>query len=123
MDDPEAGKTMLQTAKSGWYLRVLKEGMIKAGDTIKVVPGPRKLSIKHQNDALLKKRAWWSKKLLEEKIIPIEGWKGTQNTQKHRTHKHHRRGGDDGNWSQNNAHLQESFCIVKPGVFENCFVA
>jgi len=57
MDDPDAGKSMLKTAKSGWYLKVLKEGEIKAGDPIKVVPGPRKLSIKDQNDALFKKRA------------------------------------------------------------------
>jgi len=46
---------MIQTAKSGWYLRVIKEGIIQAGDPIKVVHGPKKMSIKSQNDLLLAK--------------------------------------------------------------------
>ena len=53
MEYKKAAKTMIKTAKSGWYLKVIKEGVVKAGDTIKVIHGPQKISIKHQNDALL----------------------------------------------------------------------
>ena len=56
MDIAHAGKTMIQTARSGWYLKVLREGQCRAGDSIKVVHGPKKLSIKLQNDALLKRK-------------------------------------------------------------------
>ena len=55
MNFSKAAKTMVQTAKSGWYLKVLKEGTIQAGDPIKVVHGPKKMSIKSQNDLLLAK--------------------------------------------------------------------
>jgi MOSC domain-containing protein YiiM len=51
-----ASKKMIQTARSGWYLRVLKSGSIKAGDTIKVTPGSKEISISDQNLRLLKKR-------------------------------------------------------------------
>ena len=50
-----AAKTMVKTAKSGWYLRVLKPGCIQAGDAITLVPGPRQISIACQNQALLQK--------------------------------------------------------------------
>ena len=50
-----AAKTMVKTAKSGWYLRVLKTGLIQAGDVITVIPGPRQMSIANQNQALLQK--------------------------------------------------------------------
>ncbi len=53
MEYKKAAKTMIKTAKSGWYLKVIKEGVVKAGDTINVIHGPQKISIKHQNDALL----------------------------------------------------------------------
>jgi len=46
-------KTMIQGARSGWYLRVLKVGSIQAGDAITVIPGPRECSIAQQNQALL----------------------------------------------------------------------
>ncbi len=53
MDYKKAAKTMVKTAKSGWYLKVIKEGVVQAGDAIKVINGPKKISIKHQNDALM----------------------------------------------------------------------
>jgi MOSC domain-containing protein YiiM len=40
-----AAKAMLQSSKCGWYLRVLKEGYIRAGQTIVIEPGPRTTSI------------------------------------------------------------------------------
>jgi len=52
----KASKAMIQTGRSGWYLKVIKEGRIQAGDLIKVVHGPKKISIKSQNDTLLSKR-------------------------------------------------------------------
>ena len=48
-----AAKAMIQGARSGWYLRVLQEGRIQAGDAITVIPGSRECSIAQQNHALL----------------------------------------------------------------------
>lgn len=52
-----ASKKMVESGRSGWYLRVLKPGMIKAGDTIQITPGKQEISIKEQNQRLLKKRS------------------------------------------------------------------
>ena len=48
-----AAKAMIQGTRSGWYLRVLQAGFLKAGDAITVIPGPRECSIAQQNRALL----------------------------------------------------------------------
>ena len=40
-----AAKAMIQSNTSGWYLRVLEEGSIQAGDSVQVIPGNRQLSI------------------------------------------------------------------------------
>ena len=45
-----AAKTMVQSGYSGWYLRVLQIGSIKAGDEIRVVAGSRLISIAAQNE-------------------------------------------------------------------------
>jgi len=50
-----AAKAMLKNAFSGWYLRVLKPGLINAGDLIEVTPGPREISIAQQNKLLMNK--------------------------------------------------------------------
>lgn len=50
-----AAKAMLKNAFSGWYLRVLKPGLISAGDLIEVTPGPREISIAQQNKLLMNK--------------------------------------------------------------------
>jgi MOSC domain-containing protein YiiM len=49
MNFKAAAKTMVQSGFSGWYLRVIKTGTIKAGDEIIVVPGSRQISIENQN--------------------------------------------------------------------------
>jgi MOSC domain-containing protein YiiM len=49
----QASRFMLTHQISGWYLKVLKEGLIKAGDTINVLPGQRLISIADQNSKLL----------------------------------------------------------------------
>ena len=51
-----AAKAMVQSGYSGWYLRVLKTGLVSAGATIKLIPGPRNTSIAQQNQNLLIKR-------------------------------------------------------------------
>jgi MOSC domain-containing protein YiiM len=51
-----ASKAMLQSGYSGWYLRVLKTGVISAGAEITVTPGPREISISQQNKKLLSNR-------------------------------------------------------------------
>ena len=51
-----AAKAMVQSGYSGWYLRVLKTGLVSAGATIKLIPGPRNISIAQQNQNLLIKR-------------------------------------------------------------------
>lgn len=50
-----ASKVMVQSAYSGWYLRVNKIGEIKAGDEIHVQAGRREISITDQNKLLNRK--------------------------------------------------------------------
>lgn len=51
-----ASKKMVETGRSGWYLRVIKPGNIKAGDRIQITSGKQEMSIQEQNQRLLKKR-------------------------------------------------------------------
>ena len=51
-----ASKAMLQSGFSGWYLRVLKSGVLSAGAPIVLTPGSRDISIAQQNHVLLNKR-------------------------------------------------------------------
>lgn len=51
-----ASKVMLQSGFSGWYLRVIKTGVLSAGAQISVIPGAREISIAQQNKNLLKNR-------------------------------------------------------------------
>ena len=50
-----AAKSMIQSARSGWYLQVNQSGVIRAGDSIVVTPGRRETNIKMQNQRLLQK--------------------------------------------------------------------
>ena len=43
-----AAKAMIASGYSGWYFRVIKPGIMVAGDLITVIPGARALSIKQQ---------------------------------------------------------------------------
>ena len=45
MGDRLAGKKMFAAGLSGWYLSVLSPGVLKAGDRISVLSGPREKSI------------------------------------------------------------------------------
>jgi MOSC domain-containing protein YiiM len=47
---------MLQSGFSGWYLRVIKTGVVTAGAQITLIPGAREISIAQQNKNLLKNR-------------------------------------------------------------------
>ena len=51
MNFKSAAKMMAQSGYSGWYLKVIQEGQIKAGDEITVKPGLRQISIADQNTA------------------------------------------------------------------------
>ncbi|MBU3616184.1 MOSC domain-containing protein [Polynucleobacter sp. JS-Polo-80-F4] len=51
-----ASKAMLQSGFSGWYLRVLKSGLLSAGGAITLIPGARETSIAQQNQKLLNNR-------------------------------------------------------------------
>lgn len=51
-----ASKAMLQSGFSGWYLRVLKTGVLTAGTQIQLIPGSRETSIAQQNQKLLNSR-------------------------------------------------------------------
>ena len=51
-----ASKAMLQSGFSGWYLRVIKTGILAAGAQITVVHGARDTSIAQQNQKLLNNR-------------------------------------------------------------------
>ena len=52
-----ASKAMIQSTRSGWYLKVHKDGSVKAGDAIIVTPGRREMSIQQQNHFLLRKES------------------------------------------------------------------
>lgn len=45
-----AGKLMVQSGYSGFYLRVVQEGVMQAGDAVALMPGPRRVSIASLND-------------------------------------------------------------------------
>jgi MOSC domain-containing protein YiiM len=51
-----AAKAMLQSGFSGWYLRVIKTGVLAAGAQIELIPGSRETSIAQQNYKLLNNR-------------------------------------------------------------------
>lgn len=51
-----AAKTMLQSGFSGWYLRVIKTGVISAGAKVTLIAGPRETSIAQQSQKLLNNR-------------------------------------------------------------------
>jgi MOSC domain-containing protein YiiM len=40
-----AAKMMLQSGRNGFYLRVIQEGQVQAGDVVRLEPGPRLASI------------------------------------------------------------------------------
>ena len=50
-----SAKAMIQSKRSGWYLKVHQGGSIKAGDEIIVTPGRRETNIDMQNVFLLRK--------------------------------------------------------------------
>jgi MOSC domain-containing protein YiiM len=50
-----AAKAMLQSGKSGWYLRVNTPGTLSAGANIDLIPGQRITSITSQNKALFQR--------------------------------------------------------------------
>lgn len=45
LDSHVAGKTMVEHGLTGWYLSVLETGSLRAGETFRVVPGPRRVSL------------------------------------------------------------------------------
>ena len=45
-----AVKMMVQSGATGFYLRVIEEGSLRAGDAITLLPGPRDVSIAQVND-------------------------------------------------------------------------
>jgi MOSC domain-containing protein YiiM len=51
-----ASKMMVQTGNTGFYLRVIRPGEIRAGDGITLVPGPRTASIAQINERRRKGR-------------------------------------------------------------------
>jgi MOSC domain-containing protein YiiM len=51
-----AAKAMLQSGFSGWYLRVIKTGVLTAGAQIQLIPGSRETSIAQQNQKLFNNR-------------------------------------------------------------------
>lgn len=45
-----AVKMMVQSGSTGFYLRVIREGALQAGDAVALTPGPREVSIAQIND-------------------------------------------------------------------------
>jgi MOSC domain-containing protein YiiM len=46
----QAGKLMMQGGATGFYLNVIRPGVITAGDAITLIPGPRRMSIDMFNE-------------------------------------------------------------------------
>lgn len=55
MRSPSAAKLMAQEGCCGWYVSVLHEGKIKAGDRITVIPGPRDITVAAEYQRLIKR--------------------------------------------------------------------
>ena len=51
----DASRAMLQSGKSGWYLKVHRSGFIQSGDWVEVIKGKAKISIQEQNRLLYQK--------------------------------------------------------------------
>lgn len=51
-----AVKMMVQSGATGFYLRVIREGVLQAGDAVALIPGPREVSIMQINDRRRKGR-------------------------------------------------------------------
>ncbi|NBW01008.1 MAG: MOSC domain-containing protein [Betaproteobacteria bacterium] len=49
-----AAKLMMQNGLSGWYAAVVQEGSLKAGDAIRVKPGPRDITVAQEYQRLLR---------------------------------------------------------------------
>lgn len=45
-----AGKVMMQSGATGFYLSVVRPGTIRAGDAIRLVAGPRTQSLQSLNE-------------------------------------------------------------------------
>jgi MOSC domain-containing protein YiiM len=45
---------MMQNGLSGWYAAVVQEGSLKAGDAIRVKPGPRDITVAQEYQRLLR---------------------------------------------------------------------
>lgn len=52
----QAGKLMAQSGWCGSYLAVIEPGLIRAGDVIEVIPGPREVAIRELFMAKMKKK-------------------------------------------------------------------
>lgn len=50
MGFPQAVKMMVQSGATGFYLKVLQEGAIEAGDAITLLPGPRNITVARINE-------------------------------------------------------------------------
>lgn len=49
MGFPHASKQMMQAGCTGFYLKVVEEGEVRAGDALALVPGPRDVSLANVN--------------------------------------------------------------------------
>jgi ferredoxin-NADP reductase/MOSC domain-containing protein YiiM/ferredoxin len=79
MDDPQMPMKLVAHHRPGFYLRVLKEGEVGAGDEIiKVADGPERMTIA-EIDAMLYLRGHTREQLDRALRIPAlsEGWKGS----------------------------------------------
>jgi len=46
----------VQAGNSGFYLRVIQQGELQAGDAVRIMPGKRETSLAHINERRLKGR-------------------------------------------------------------------
>jgi MOSC domain-containing protein YiiM len=54
LDNEQAGRFMLAQALTGWYLRVVTPGTLRAGDAFVIVPGPRQTSLPERQRQMIR---------------------------------------------------------------------
>lgn len=55
MEYGAAPKQMIQSGFSGWYLKVIRTGKLSAGQKVKVIPGPRRMTVLEKFRRMTKK--------------------------------------------------------------------
>lgn len=74
--DDQIIKSFSRSGWTGFYMRIIDRGTLSSGQTIELIPGPRRITIKHLNDVLQNKPLpdqWWTTALQASELS--EKWR------------------------------------------------